>query len=59
MAQSAQQDAIPAAVLESLRGLLGAEHVLSDQVDREMFSHDFSDIALATAGVVGRSFIAQ
>ena len=52
MAQSARQDAIPAAVLESLRGLLGAEHVLSDQVDRELFSHDFSDIALATAGVV-------
>src|SRR5258706_975659 len=52
MAQSAQQGAIPAAVLESLRELLGAEHVLSDQVDREMFSHDFSDITLATAGVV-------
>src|SRR5258708_19433386 len=52
MAQSAQQGAIPAAVLESLRELLGAEHVLSDQVDREMFSHDFSDMTLATAGVV-------
>ncbi len=52
MEQRAQQNAIPAAVLESLRGLLGAEHVLTDQLDRDLFSHDFSDIALATAGVV-------
>jgi D-lactate dehydrogenase (cytochrome) len=47
-----QPQAIPATVLESLRRLLGPTHVITDPFERTLLSHDFSEIPLATAGVV-------
>lgn len=54
MDQRAQPEVIPVTVLESLRRLLGTEHVLTDQFERDLLSHDFSEVSLATAGVVVR-----
>lgn len=52
MEQRARLAAIPATVLESLRTLIGPEHVLTDPVECGLLSHDFSEITSATTGVV-------
>lgn len=47
-----EPQALPATVLENLRRLLGPTHVITDPSACRLLSHDFSEIALATAGVV-------